>query len=282
MQEQAYRKTIQECLNQPLTYNARTNSSTKALSSIVWIYEDICVLTSRKINWKGAVAELLGFMNGYTSAEDFRKLGTKTWDMNANNNTAWLNNLNRKGTDDMGKVYGAVGKDFGGINLFEKVYNNLKQGIDDRGEIITYWKPDEFHKGCLRPCMHTFQFVLIAGKLDLIVNQRSSDLLLGSAYNMIQAWAFLYLMCLATGHKQGKITHINANAHIYENQLEAADELLSREMTEYTPTMELTPEALSLVQSANSFEEIASSLTVDDFIVKQYHHREPLKIPFTV
>ncbi|GAL10722.1 thymidylate synthase [Vibrio astriarenae] len=59
------------------------------------------LVTTRKSFWKAAVAELLGYIRGYDNAEDFRKLGTKTWDANANLNEAWLNNPYRKGEDDM-------------------------------------------------------------------------------------------------------------------------------------------------------------------------------------
>ncbi|TKE98311.1 thymidylate synthase [Vibrio kanaloae] len=64
------------------------------------------LVTTRKSFWKAAVAELLGYIRGYDNAEDFRKLGTKTWDANSNLNEAWLNNPYRKGEDDMGRVYG--------------------------------------------------------------------------------------------------------------------------------------------------------------------------------
>jgi thymidylate synthase len=50
------------------------------------------LVTTRKSFWKSAVAELLGYIRGYDNAEDFRKLGTKTWDANSNLNEAWLNN----------------------------------------------------------------------------------------------------------------------------------------------------------------------------------------------
>ena len=60
------------------------------------------LVTTRKSYWKSAIAELLGYMRGYSSAADFRALGTKTWDANSNDNDAWLNNPYRKGEDDMG------------------------------------------------------------------------------------------------------------------------------------------------------------------------------------
>ena len=62
----------------------------------------------------------------------------------ANETQDWLDNPLRKGTDDMGRVYGVIAKDFGGVDLIHKVYNNLKKGVDDRREIITFlrfWLP---------------------------------------------------------------------------------------------------------------------------------------------
>lgn len=63
------------------------------------------LVTTRKSFWKAAVAELLGYIRGYSSAADFRALGTKTWDANANLNEEWLKNPFRQGEDDMGKAY---------------------------------------------------------------------------------------------------------------------------------------------------------------------------------
>ena len=68
------------------------------------------LITTRKSYWKAAIAEFLGYIRGYDNAADFRKLGTKTWDANANENAAWLANPHRKGIDDMGRVYGVQGR----------------------------------------------------------------------------------------------------------------------------------------------------------------------------
>lgn len=64
-------------------------------------------LTTKKLAFKSVVGELVGFLRGATSAADFRALGCKVWDQNANENAAWLANPNRTGADDLGPVYGA-------------------------------------------------------------------------------------------------------------------------------------------------------------------------------
>ena len=44
------------------------------------------MITTRKSYWKAAIAEMIGYIRGYDNAADFRQLGTKTWDANANLN----------------------------------------------------------------------------------------------------------------------------------------------------------------------------------------------------
>ena len=68
------------------------------------------MITTRKSFYRSAIAEFLGYIRGYDNAADFRALGTKTWDANANLNKDWLNNDHRKGEDDMGRVYGVQGR----------------------------------------------------------------------------------------------------------------------------------------------------------------------------
>lgn len=63
-------------------------------------------ITTKKLFFKSVVGELLGFFRGYDNAADFRALGCKIWDQNANETASWVNNPNRKGTDDLGRIYG--------------------------------------------------------------------------------------------------------------------------------------------------------------------------------
>ncbi len=138
------------------------------------------LITTRKSFWKAAIAELLGYLRGYDNAAQFRAIGCNTWNANANDNQAWLNNPHRKGEDDMGRVYGVQGRrwqkpDGTPIDQLKKIVDDLTKGIDDRGEILTFYNPGEFDMGCLRPCMHTHTFSLLGDTLYLTSYQRSCD-----------------------------------------------------------------------------------------------------------
>ena len=238
------------------------------------------MITTRKTFYKSAIAELLGYLRGYDSAADFRAIGTPTWDANANLNEAWLNNPARKGEDDMGRVYGVQGRswmkpDGSTIDQLKKIVDNLKKGVDDRGEILSFYNPGEFELGCLRPCMHTHTFSLVGDTLHLTSYQRSCDVPLGLAFNMIQVYTLLALMAQITGHKPGKAYHKIVNAHIYENQLELMrDVQLEREPFD-PPKLIINPDIKSL-------EDLETWVTRDDFSVEGYECHEPIKYPFAV
>lgn len=157
----------------------------------------------------------------------------------------------------------------------EKVVNNLKNGIDDRAEIITFYNPGEFEMGCLRPCMHTHTFSLLGDTLHLTSYQRSCDVPLGLNFNQVQCFVLLALMARITGHKAGKAYHKIVNAHIYENQLPLMRDVQLKREPFASPSLIINPKIQSL-------EDLETWVTSDDFILEGYQCHEAIKYPFTV
>jgi len=262
-------RTGKRCLtvvNADLSYNVAGN--------------ELPMVTTRKSYWKSAIAEFIGYIRGYDNAADFRALGTKTWDANANENEAWLNNSYRKGEDDMGRVYGVQGRswnkpDGGHIDQLRKIVDDLSNGVDDRGEILTFYNPGEFHMGCLRPCMHTHTFSLLGDTLYLTSYQRSCDVPLGLNFNMVQVYFFLNIMAQITGKKPGQAYHKIVNAHIYEDQLALMRDVQIKREPFAPPELHINPDIKSL-------EDLETWVTMDDFEVKGYQHHDPIAYPFSV
>jgi thymidylate synthase len=263
------KRTGKRCLtviNADLTYNVADN--------------EMPLVTTRKSYWKSAIAELIGYLRGYSSAADFRKLGTKTWDANSNDNEAWLDNPYRKGEDDMGRVYGVQGRswqkpDGGHVDQLKKIVDNLSAGIDDRGEILSFYNPGEFHMGCLRPCMHTHTFSLLGDTLYLTSYQRSCDVPLGQNFNQVQVFTLLKLMAQITGNQPGLAYHKIVNAHIYEDQLELMRDVQLKREPYPSPRLIINPDIKSL-------DDIETWVTLDDFEVEGYQSHEPIAYPFSV
>lgn len=238
------------------------------------------LVTTRKSFYKSAIAEMIGYLRGYDSAADFRKIGTKTWDANANLNDAWLNNPQRKGEDDCGFIYGAVARNFpkpdgDSIDLLRGIVDDLKKGIDNRGEILTFYHPGVFHLGCLRPCMYSHHFSVLGDTLYLNSTQRSCDVPLGLNFNMVQVYFLLAIMAQITGLKPGKAYHKIVNAHIYEDQLELMRDVQLKREPLASPTLNINPDIKSL-------EDLETWVTMDDFSIEGYEHHEAIKYPFSV
>ena len=281
--------------------NERTGQICRTVVSVDQTYDGTTnkapLLTTRQLEkpWI-SISEFLGYIKGVTSAADMRELGTRTWDGNANGTPAWLANPNRLGVDHIGEIYGAVAKNWpmapnldgsypalkpeiqgkkpNSIDLFRKVYHNLKNGIDDRGEVVTFWNPGAFHLGSLRPCMYEHQFSLLGDDLYLNSTQRSNDWPLGCTANMVQVWLFLRLMAQITGKNPKYAYHRSINSHIYGNQLEFVPGQLERQPLA-EPTIDINPEIKTL-------EDLETWVTVKDFIITYPEYHPPIKYPFSV
>jgi thymidylate synthase len=238
------------------------------------------LITTRKSYWKAAIAEMLGYLRGYDNAADFRAIGCKTWDANANDNPDWLNNSHRKGEDDMGRVYGVQGRrwqkpDGTHLDQLKKIADHLAKGIDDRGEILTFYNPGEFDMGCLRPCMHTHTFSVLGDTLYLTSYQRSCDVPLGLNFNQVQVFFLLKIMAQISGLKPGKAYHKIVNAHIYEDQLELMRDVQLKREPYPSPKLHINPDIKTL-------NDLETWVTLDDFEVEGYQHHEAIAYPFSV
>jgi len=238
------------------------------------------VLTTKKLFWKPAIAEILGYLRGYTSAAQFRAIGCNTWNENANKNKAWLANPYRKGEDDMGDCYGAQGRRFMDrdgkpFDQLRKIVDDLSREYDDRREILTFWNPAEINRACLASCMHTHTFSILDGTLYLTSDQRSDDLPLGHGFNQVQVAWLLMIMAQITGLKAGIASHKIVNAHIYENQLALMEEVQLKREPLPSPMLKINPDIKSL-------EDLETWVTLDDFELIGYEHHPAIKYPFSV
>lgn len=241
--------------------------------------EGFPAVTTKKLAYKVAFAEMLGFLRGYESAKDFRDLGCNVWNANANENEQWLANPNRKGEDDLGPVYGAQARrwkkcDGGEIDQLKQVVEDLKAGKDNRREIITHWNPGVMDKIALPPCHMFYQFGIEGDKLNMAMYQRSCDVPLGVPFNIAgYAW-LLSVIAQITGLKAGTFTHMMWDIHIYENQMDLMKEQVKRDPLPL-PKLWINPEIKTL-------EDLETWVTPDEFRLDGYEHHEAIKYPFAV
>lgn len=265
--------------------NARTKQKTLAIVGASFEFDlshgIVPVVTTKKLFWRSAIAEMLGYIRGYQSAAQFRALGCNTWNANANENKAWLNSPYRKGEDDMGLCYGVIGRAFPGIendkplDQYKKIITDLSLGVDDRREILTFYHPNLIHRACLPACMHTHHFNLLGDDLYLESYQRSSDYALGQPFNHFQVAFLLLITAQIIGKKAKKMRHHLSNVHLYENQVEIFKKEQLNRAPLPLPKLNINPEIKTL-------QDLETWVTIDDFELLNYEHHPAIKYPFTV
>ncbi len=88
-------------------------------------------VTTKKLAFKSVIGELVGFLRATTNAADFRALGCKVWDQNANDNAAWLSNPYRQGQDDLGPIYAAQWRQWPAYKLIPRESHDSAERIAD-------------------------------------------------------------------------------------------------------------------------------------------------------
>ena len=247
---------------------------------------ELPVLTSKETAYEPAMAEILGYLRGYTTASEFEALGTKSWNKNANAEV-WLNNPFCKGPGHMGYCYGEVGRryrmawedgdDFSHsvFDQWESLIDNLLSGEDNRRLHVTFDHPGAENLGCLPACMHSHWFSILGGTLYLTSYQRSADIPLGLPFNMIQVAWLLITMAKITNLKPGIAYHKIVNAHIYEDQISGMCKQIDRSTYE-TPTLVIHPKI-------KSWGDLMDEKTgIDAFHVSGYESQEAINFPFSV
>lgn len=211
------------------------------------------IITERSVKsfWRKPIGEICAFMNGATTIEELDKFGCGWW-------SAWTTEekTTKRGIapGDIGPgSYGAAFHDFPApdgstFDQFSNLVNELKVNPDRRTHFVSPWIPFyQFRdaglgrKTTVSPCHGWVHVRVLNGKLHLHMFQRSGDMPIGVPSNMIQYSALLLMLCSLTGLKPGTYYHTVSDAHIYEDQIDAVKELLTRDVRGL-PTVKLTEE----------------------------------------
>lgn len=216
------------------------------------------ICTLRPMAWKTAIKEIFTIYQKPTNnLAEMHKAGVTWWD-------EW----------DIGD--GTIGQRYGATVSRYDLINNLIKDIENdpygRRKIVSLWQEADLHETPgLAPCAFLTIWNVRGDKLDMMLVQRSGDMLTASGaggINEIQYAALLMMIARHTGYAPGIFTHVVANEQIYDRHIDAAHEMLARFQCELKPDYEKV--AVILNPDKTSFYD----MTIDDFIVMGY---DPIK-----
>jgi thymidylate synthase len=136
-------------------------------------------VTTKRLAFKSVIGELVGFLRASRSAADFRALGCKVWDQNANENADWLANPYRSGVDDLGPVYGVQWRDWPAYKLLPASATAQLEDAQKRGyRIVSALEEDGVQKVLLYKAIDQLRECL-----DTIIKNPSSRRILFHGWN---------------------------------------------------------------------------------------------------
>lgn len=232
----------------------RTGVGTRALfgTSMRFDLSDgtVPLLTTKKVLWRAAVVELLWFLSGSDSIRPLLEQDVHIW-------TDWpLARYRRDTGEDIGRSefesrvltddafeekwgrlsypYGVLWrkwptKDGGTIDQVAETLRKLREDPYSRRNLFHAWNVEFIDRSTLPPCHMVYQWGVSEGRLNLVMYQRSVDVLLGLPFNIFSCAVLLRMMAEQAGLEPGEFQWFGGDTHLYENHLEAARTQLSRE-----------------------------------------------------
>lgn len=146
------------------------------------LQEGFPAITTRRLVFKAAIGEMVGFLRASRSAAEFRALGCKVWDQNANENAQWLANPYRQGTDDLGPIYGVQWRQWPAYRVLDAANNaQLNDSLERGYQIITKFTEAGKEKVLLYKAIDQLRQCL-----DTIVNNPSDRRIIFHGWNCAQ------------------------------------------------------------------------------------------------
>ena len=242
-----------------------TPAYTKRIFGVVNEYDltkEFPIMTLRRTALRSAVDEILWIYQ--KKSNNVNELNSHIWD-------SWAD---KKGS--IGKAYGyQIGKvsnrDGKELDQMDAVLDALKNKPYDRGIMTNMFNIDELSAMNLRPCAYGTQWEVTGDKLNLLLHQRSQDMLTASNWNVCQYAILLMMVAQVSGFIPGKLVHVIGDCHIYDRHEELVKELIKLP-AHPTPAVMLNP------RITNFYD-----FTVDDVIINSYKYNSfDHKIPVAI
>lgn len=220
---------------------------------------------------------------------------------------------------NMGKIYPKQYRNFGGVDQLLNLVNTMRENPMSTSLIVNSWNVPELSEMCLIPCHYSFQILMRPLRLDqrwkgsgvklnlkeskkyknsgdyydslglpkygfeLHWSQRSTDFLLGTPINTLFYATMAKILEKLTGHRALAVQGDLKNVHLYDNQIAAAKEQLTRS-TETHPNCELELsdnfdlEVAEFLAGEKDLTSFINNLSTDDFKLKNYDNYPPIKV----
>jgi len=227
------------------------------------------LLTTKRVNFKSMLHEVLWYLSGEDHIRNLRK-HTKIWDAwadeNGNLETAYGRYWRKFPSAQINPETGAY--EVVEIDQIGRIIEILKTDPSSRRMVVTAWEPGNALNSKLPPCHYTFAFNVQNDKLNCHLTQRSGDIALGIPFNLAAYSLLTQILAQETGFTPGAFSHTIVDAHIYVNHADGLKEQLKRKPMPL-PHLEIARKPIDELQ-------------FDDFTLIGYESHEPIRFEVAV
>ncbi len=194
-----------------------------------------------------------------------------------------VSDLNSHIWDQWAGVDGTIGKAYG-YQLAKKYEFKTKDGMQtlDQVDYMLYLLKNDpasrrimtniFDFGDLKdmnlePCAFGTQWLVKGGKLHLILNQRSQDMLAANGWNTMQYAALQCMVAQCVGLKPGTLTHNIGDCHIYDRHVPLIEKLIEAKPMDVTPKLVINNDTTDFYE-----------FKVEDFEIQGYDYNKDIKL----
>ena len=230
--------------------------------------EEFPALTLRRTALKSAMDEVLWIYQ--RKSNNIHDLNSHVWDEWADENGS------------IGKAYGyqiGVKSHYpqGDLDQMDKVLLDLRETPYSRRIMTNTYVFSDLSEMNLYPCAYSVTYNVTQEPdedrptLNMLLNQRSQDVLAANNWNVCQYAILLMMVAQVNNMIPGELVHMIADAHIYDRHVDIVRELISRPH-HAAPKVSLNPDVKDFY-----------AFTTADLIVEGYEHGPQVKnIPIAV
>ena len=245
--------------------------------------EEFPILTSKKVAFKTAVLEM--FWIYQVQSNDVRWLQERNvhiwdeWEIDENGDYLGRHWDAAEYAHTIGTAYGWIVKRY---ELTQNLIDTLKNDPGNRRMVLSLWQNEFLQTAALPSCVWNSEWNITDGRLNLLVNSRSSDVPLGLPFNIVQYATFCYLIAHCLGLKPGQFTFVTNDAHIYENQVDGIKEQIKRyDEAKKAGTLPKAPK-LWINPKVKDFFKFDNSRELKDIKLEGYENLGTISMPIAV
>lgn len=272
---------------------------------IVYHEREFPFFTHRNIPTRMAFEEFWFFLRGKTQTKELENKGVFFWKGNTSSDFLESRGLGCLPEGDMGAAYSQQFRRAGTtilaneselpysellydpvepVDQLNDLYETLKNDPFTRRAYLTLWNPLENDWGCITPCWHSHQFVVLPDSktrrntLHLKLVNRSLDIVFGMNFAVQQYRLYQIAMAKLLDMDVGQMSCDLSHVHIYDNQIEYASEILKRDFC-FDGTSTYDIDRVTIDKNLNTLDDLLGLEWSDWKIDHPMVNKEKFKTP---